>query len=354
MALNAEQMRAFTNYKRYVAEWVERKKTSGKKELDRVWQPLRFCHSDFYLAIMAVRSTRTHYEVGLFAAADHRRFLPGAPLVSGVLLMLADSFRKTGGMEIRFRGARPGEDETLATGFMHGIPREVCRLAESHGISELPKEVLAEVERCKVDPVDVCFYMQRGTWSRRSIELLVKRCMSLRRLLQGLITPLEWGLFKHNLLVMRKAIMAERVVTFFSLMAEERQGVVVRTSWGNDDQLLVTLNFDAKLEGLEGGKVPVQAGTPIPVFLMAREQVEYPVFRESIVRRRGVGPELHALSRDFGWVDASTKAQVQGQARRDGITLLQMIDTVEEIDREAQARIAQCASTREPLSERGD
>ena len=56
------------------------------------WVGRRYCEDDFILCVWLYRIRRRVYEVGLFAAEDHVRFVRGAGIMGGLVFILSDAY----------------------------------------------------------------------------------------------------------------------------------------------------------------------------------------------------------------------------------------------------------------------
>jgi hypothetical protein len=333
------------------------------------WTPYRFCSEDSLLAIAVVRATRHSYEVALFGCEDHCDFEPDSGLKAALSFMLADSFHRTGKMEIRFCGPRRGEDGDLDTGFCRGIPKEIRVYAQSLGVAVGTGRVLShedgqrlyqkmvglgetlakELSDGGVDATRAAFLLHRGAIGLESLSLTARYSATPRAVLEGRLVPDRWLAFKRELVLMRKGLLAERVrvlVEQAAVLKDER----VSIDWADDSSLLVTAESPLSVSTETGGAITVEKGTSVQVLLCPADQTELRMLRlkASVLQP---GPRFVVFTRDFSWLSADQQRSLARMAKESGMEVIRIFESLDELDSEALLRLERFATTRAAIEE---
>jgi hypothetical protein len=337
----------------------------------REWTPYRFCSQDWVLAVAAVRATRERYEVALFACEDHRDFEPDTGLKTALSFMLADSYHRTGSMELHFRGPHKGVAPTPTSGYCNSIPAPIRNLARSYNITlsshrsvkhvegaalygrmvGLSSEVTSQLESASVDPTRCAFLLHRGAIGVESLELIAAFSAIPKELLEGRLMPDNWLAFKRELLLMRRGIMGERAKVVCELSLGGDQGRV-STRWKGSNILEVTATSQIDMTLESGESVTVPENVPITVLICPLDQTE--LSRLTLNTDTGSFSESHSfmvVPRDFRWMKVEARQKLLMQAAKNNLEVIVLLESLDELDSDILARLERFATTRSSIEE---
>jgi len=87
------------------------------------WQVRGFAQEDWILNIRACRIVgRKRFEVGLFLAEDHEKFVRHSGTMAGLVFLLSEAYKKVGRMELHFVDPLKEHEPTVQTRFCHSFP----------------------------------------------------------------------------------------------------------------------------------------------------------------------------------------------------------------------------------------
>lgn len=358
-----------------VMDWYHDYVTNFQGELakgtSREWTPFRFCSEDWLLAVCVVRSTRTKYEVALFGCEEHCDFEPDAGLKAALSFMLADAFHRTGQMEIQFRGPRHGEAASRESGYCHSIPGFLRAFAESMGVilpkgRVIPHELgealyqrmvgldsgLAELLRKSgIDPTRCAFLLHRGTVAAEILELVARYSGDPRVVLEGRLVPESWLAFKRELLLLRRGILAERTRILFELGSkEERERAQV--NWVTSSTIEIGTSSGFQLQTINEEIVHIPSTDKATVILCPLDQTELAKF--DLASLHSENPMTHrfiVVPRDFKWLSSELQESWITKAGAQGVSVLCIYESLDELDSELLVKIERLATTRMMIEE---
>ena len=335
------------------------------------WIARRYCEDDFVLCAWVYRLRRKHYEVALFAAEDHYRFVAGAGVMGGLVFILSDAYFKTGRMEVTFCGPASGGDPSLATGFEPEIPPSIAAFAERVGvplpagvrisneegqrlylrITGLSKETESALKAKGADLLRTCFLVNRGIWLPEQVALIAREANQPARIFEGGATPLARLSYKAELLLLRVALLYERMKTILESSAEDVQ---VSGKWIAANVFEYRVNKQVSITTFAGGKCVIEPGKPFFVLFSARDSAGYECYLRSdiIVGLSSRTPGAVVVTKDFEWVGESAQKRLLSHLAAENVVLVQTVDTLGETDQFVALKLAQSASSRRPLEER--
>jgi len=348
-------------YQNYVDQYGIKRKNIDEdfkeKKDTYVWQPRRACYDDWILCVWVQRYTRMKFEIGLFLAEDHTKFVKGAGVMAGLVFCLSDAYHKIGKMEIIFKGKR--KNSNLESGYEPDIPVSIRNLSKSLGVELSCEDRITDsegqllyvrltglsenVSEFLKDKIRACFIIQRGIWSKEQIEILVQESVNPEKILNGGL-PAEMRLFYlHDLLILRQLIMGERVMTYLSI-----KGLITKIQWIFSRVLCCTSDKKIKLRDIVFKK-----NEKIYIYLIPRCQDGYNfhLLNDISHLRKKI---LVAVTYDAKWVNKSTEESVTNLIARKKIKVFPIVDTLAEIDEEIQKRLKQSISTKRALQERAE
>lgn len=369
---DADRMLIFEEYvKAYAPE--NKRELANRKGTGREWTPLRFCSQDWLLSVAACRASRTRYEVGFFLTKDHFLFEEFAGVKAALAFFLADSFHKTGKMEIRFVGARSGEEPSLESGYLPGIPRPIREYAASVGVTlaHARKIEASEGEALylklarfsdelmkllsNADGLRAAFLAHRGVWSATALEHIARHSHMPNQLLVGGPSPEDWLTFKRELLVLREAVLAERIEIALRT-ANSHVEQPIRSRWLPDAAVptLAITPLSATVLSTLGGSIELQPGKELHARLIGHDATSAAFHQEEdLAAIPADRPTLLVVTKDFDWAKPPYRAAVLKCTARH-VAVVKLFECLDEVDSEILARLGRCASTRRALEGPGE
>lgn len=378
----------FPIYEEYVAHFShDRGAASGPSQHSApasryVWVPRRCCIQDWVLSVYVCRWSRTVYEVALFLAEDHVDYERGAAAKAGLMFLLSDAYHQTGRMELTFVGPCSGA-ATMETGHERDIPRAILALCEHLGmqlavevdargpqkrtvlqhesgealyarITGLSDRAVNALTNRSVDLVKACFAIQRGLWSKSQAELIAVHAHAPERVFAGDASTERRVQHMHDLLLLRVAVLGER---FEALCGPVHggEGQVVTSEWSNDGRLVLSLAKPVEWTD-EGRTIQIPAKTKSTAMLVARDAAGYGQFAEQDIAAAAASeePRVVVVTRDFEWMPEASRRERLAQAAKLHLAVVQVFDTIGELDAEIDQRLSRVASTKRGAPERPD
>lgn len=343
---------------------------SPKRPLSDVkdsWLPMRYSTKDgWILAVWVWRKRRAWCEVGLYLTEDHVRYVKDSGLKGSLLGMLTQAYHQTGRMEIRFIGPRPGREATLEDGFEPCIPEKIRRYAGDLGLTLQERDRITDaqgrdlyfrltgfssaiVEGCRrrgIDLLRACVLVHRDVWSYQQVEYLLRNAHVPERIFQGGLSPVDRLPYLHDMLVMRAALMDERLRIVFERFARGPATRTIRTEWETATRVRYTSDQNLEVLTVGQGTLSVKAKTPFVVTLVPRSAQAYFAFQQEDVANPDPSTDrVVAVTKDFEWSGLSPSTP-------GGTLLVPLFDTLSELDLEIARRLAQAGSDHSELSER--
>lgn len=334
------------------------------------WTPFRFCSDDWLLAVAVVRANRRQYDVALLAAEDHRDFEPDAGLKAALAFMLADSFHRTGKMSLRFCGPHRNEPMTLESGYCRGIPPALRRLAKSmeveleHGrvlsheegrklycvLMGITQQIIAKLEELSVDPVRCAFLMHRGVLTRESLLLFAYFSADPAALIEGKLRPERWLMFKRELVLLRRGLLAERVRVLLEL-GVQREREPIRLAWASPSSVRFSNPCGIKLENISGSDFEISPNQKVEIHLLARDETEMKKLALKVPKVPAGSRVLVAFTRDVLWLPHHQRLAIQDGFQKRGIEVITIHEALDELDSEALLRLERFQTTRMSIEE---
>ena len=344
---------------------------SGEKaSFLREWTPLRTCKEDYVISIQVVRIFRKRFEIALFAAGDYYKCVDGAGVMAGLIFCLSDAYYKTGSMELHFCGPKNGAKPTIETGFEPHIPDQIVQYAKSIGISFQNQRFITNAEGCNLyciisglspqnceslrecgcDEVHTAFLINRGVWTREQIGLIIKHYLHPKDLLAGIVNPAQRVPFSYAQLVLRCGLLAERTRIFLELSNPDH-AQLSKMAWLEVNQQLIKYEGPIEVRGLNGSWT-ISGGSSRVVYLPFDSQGYQAGGADLLHYPPEHKPTIIVVTKDFDWIDNSIRKRIINTASENKIILLQIAETLNELDEAAFQKLDQAASTRRPLPER--
>jgi len=286
--------------------------------------------------------------------------------MGGLVFSLSEAFDKTGKMEIHFVGPPKGHEPD--------VPESIRRVAKSLGvklrhrhhiaddegrllyarITGLSDKAVKSLTERGVDIVKACFTIHRGLWNKEQVELIALHAHAPERIFTGQVHAEHRVQYLHDMMVLRTAVLAERLGTLCSSVHGPADQVVT-IEWDDDCRGCITLLKPVAWTH-EGREIKFPEKKCVQATLIARDAKGYEVFGESDVLAAGSATAFRCLvvTRDFDWIPEARRVQLLGQASKANLPLVQVVDTIGEIDADIDQRIARVVSTRQGAPERPD
>lgn len=347
--------------------YVKRGQAAGRWGGHGVWQVRRFCQEDWVFHIRVYRYTRTRYEIALFLAEDHWKWKKDTGVMGGLVFALSEAYHRTGKMEIHFIGLPDGHEPV--------VPESIRRVAAALGVTISPNRTMitdaegrklyarltglcAETEKTLthrgISLARACFVVNRGIWSPEQVEFLAREAYAAERLFDGGIAPENRLCYQHDVLVLRIALVAERVKTLIESSAGS--AAAVHTTWSSTTTQDYIVGRDVTVPTVDGSEFHIQNNEPITVGLTPRDSEGYADHTATDLHTIARLPRqaLLAVTQDFSWMPRRTYRRTVRRAARCGVGIVPIVDTLAEVDEEVVRRLAQAASTKRPVPERPD
>lgn len=339
------------------------------KDFGREWTPFRGCHKDVMLWVAVTKWSRNDYKVALFLCEDLVGLPIGWSVRAGLLTLLANAYKATGKMSLRFYGPRKGAKANPETGYEPIIPRKIRALASELGIhlknqrfiedsegrllfarlTGFSSQSIEALESKGVDVVHACMLTHRGVWFPSSIHYLARECLIPANILRGEAKPEFWGIFKADLLDLRVAITAERFLTALDTACQVQYGNHPH-HWLEGRSMEITIANDGEVFLFGGTRLQLTSGDRLLVKFSPRDQTEYDLLAATDYLADGKLPLHLVVTKDFDWVSPETRRLAHEAIERGYLRILQIFETVDELDGEAMTRLDQAASLRAPLT----
>ena len=331
---------------------------------------MRYFMDDWILAAWVYRIRhRERCEVGLFLAEDHTKYVKDSGIKGGLICLLTQTFHLLGKMEVHFVGPRHGQEPTLDTGYEPDIPASIRRVAKDLGIEFRHRRIISDLEgrqlyarltgfsdstieefrRRNIDLTRACFVVQRDIWSFDQVEYLLRHAPDPERLFNGGVPPTDRLSVLLDQVVLRTAILEERLRILVERFASGGKVATVKAEWVGESRVRYSCDQDLALPLFGRSPQPIPSRTPFEVTVLPRNAQGYVMFAPSDARRTGThtSPQFLGVTRDIEW----TKLAPLGKT---GPACLPVYDTLTELDSEIDLRLAQAVTTRSELSERHD
>jgi hypothetical protein len=366
----AMRLAAYDNYRKQGVS------AQGDKSSDRYqFRAKRMCQDDVLMCVWAYRLRRKQYEVGLFLAEDHYRYVKWSGVMGGLIFILSDAYFKTGCMEVHFCGPHADARPNLNSGFEGSIPKQIRDYAASIGINlprgrvlpdtlgrrifaaitDLPKTTERRLEHSGCDLTRACFLINRGIWTREQMALIARWTREPSRILQGGSPPEEWMNLKAELLMLRFAILHERLHTLLCGLLEQGRAQATST-WLAPNRACFSLREASRLALENGTAVTFPKGSQVEARFIARHSPNYGFYLQKDLELVGVPngsrPVVIVVTKDFDWIGRNSQNALRNAAKSSGGNVVQVVDTLTEIDEFVTLKLFQTASSRRPVQER--
>jgi len=332
----------------------------------REWIPRRYCEDEYLLCVWCCHSTRNIYRLGLFLSEDHRRFVRDAGAMGGLIFNLSEAYDKTGMMEVHFVGPPEGHELEVPESVRRVAYNLGLKLQHKHHIADeegrllyarltgLSEKAVQSLTARGVDLVKACFTVHRGLWTKEQVELIALQAHAPERIFTGNMLAEHRVQYLHDMLLLRVAVLAERLQTLCSSVHGPNDQVVT-AEWTEECRLAMTLHKPVGWTH-EGREIKLPAKARILATLTARDAKGYEVFGSDDVQAAASAPEprLLVLTRDFDWVREVRRKELITQAAKASLPIVQVVDTIGEMDANIDERIARVVSTRRGAPERPD
>ncbi|MBX7138125.1 MAG: hypothetical protein K1X83_09085 [Oligoflexia bacterium] len=190
-------------------------------------------------------------------------------------------------------------------------------------------------------------------WSPTALEVLARYSSNPEAVLTGRLVPEQWIEFKRELLLLRLALTAERVLTLFELDQDDALRPL-KVEVLNPIELRITCSDEISLACEYGQRFKALPGVPIVVRLCPYEQHGYErVWSELDWSNDDNHPILLACTKDLDWAGPVCWLGLSSKAES-RLSVLKLIDTLDELDGEILVRLKRAATTRVGLEGRGE
>jgi hypothetical protein len=336
---------------------------------------MRMAQDDVVLCIWSCRVVRKRYEVGLFLAGDHFRYVPWSGVIGGLVFILSDAYYKTGSMEIRFCGPARGARPTWRSGFEAEIPPQIRQFATSASIRLPPGNVLPDAEarrlyvhitklprqtrhlltRRNCDLPRVCFLVHRGIWTREQITLIAGFSENPAGILTGGSASEDCFHFQSERLLLRYGILHERIQMLLSGLLDQGRPRAL-CSWIQPNRARFQVREETFLPLRDGSRLSLPSGSLVEARFLARDAIGHKYFRKHDLEllaapTDGVATVL-VVTKDFDLVEEDLRQLLCRTADDRKIPLVSVIDTLSELDESVELKLFQTASSLRPVEER--
>lgn len=333
------------------------------------WQDRRFCQEDWLLNIRVQRVVaRRRFEIALFLAEDHERYVRGAGVIGGLVFALSEAFEKTGNMEVHFVGPPEGGEPEVPVS-IRNVAKEQFGLELPRGnritdelgrklyarITGLSEKATEAIRSRGIDLVKACFVIHRGLWTKDQVELIVWKAYAPERVLGGGVHAEHRLQYMHDMLLLRAALLSERLQTLCTVVYGTVDQVV-NMEWLDQGAVLLRLLQPVTLPAVADIDLTIPAKTPLTATLIARDATGYEVHGDDDVQGAALPTALRTLvvTRDFEWIRAPIRKRLLARAKKAMLSIVIVTDTLGELDSEIELRLSQVASTKQGAQERPD
>jgi hypothetical protein len=334
---------------------------SGKEE----FHSFDLASKNQLLVAWAARCTnnRAPFEVGLVHGNVSAYFSESVVVRTAVLAMLVQAYRLRASMEIHFAGPRSGqEDATVHTGFEPEIPESVREFASEFGVEfankskitdregkelfvrmTLSPDEVEKIKKAKMNPLVVAFIVNRGTWTDNEFYAILNYCGEPRHVFDGDLPAIIGVPLEAVRRVLRSAQLAERLINDLQMeLGDTQHGQdSIQFRWLSERTIEVTSFYSFEKKVLFGDALKIEANKPFIVGLYCgmKEDINFEfTFDDCFEDYQGCN--VMYFSRDFGRIAPSVLATIQGFAAQNGIPLLAIKLSADEIDQHILDKIA--------------
>lgn len=339
-----------------------------RKNSAKVWIPRRCAQQDWVLSVWVYRIFHRKFEIALFLAEDCLLFVKDGGVIAALMYCLSDAYFHTGKMELYFCGKE--NTPTLATGYEPKIPNSIARVAQKFGVSFQNQTFISDAEgrelyiqitglsrtlqkvlkEKNIDIVRTAFIINRRVWTYDQVQLFAQYSYNPNSILQDGVNPEHFLLYQHDLILLRFALMSERLHTLIT-KASQSDGFVINTEWIEMNKQSISVNESVSLSLYDGNILEIPKDTRFFVAYIPREMDEYNLFYKRDFSCLGSNdPALYIVTKDFDW----TLQSVQQHILNTGNSVMGIVDTLGELDEEIQKRLEQASSSRRSPPERAE
>ena len=336
---------------------------------------MRMCQDDVIMCLWAFRLFQKRYEVSLFLAEDHYKYVKYSGVMGGLIFILSDAYFKTGSMEIRFCGSAPNQPTSLRSGYERNVPQQIVQFAKSLGIqipkgnvlsdfqarqlyariTNLPAKTERTLERMGCDLTRACFLVNRGIWTREQMSLIARCSLDPAKILQGGSPPEEWINYKSDLLVLRNGLFHERIHTLLCGLLEHGNAQAVST-WIRVDRSRFALRSDGMLRTHDGTMLNFPKGSKLEARFFPRDAIGYQYHLQGDLGLIAQGsadlPVIIVVTKDFEWIPDQNRKTLLAAVKKRGGFLVPIVDTLNEVDEFLAQKLFQSGSSKRPTPER--
>lgn len=342
--------------------------TAGRRRPNGNWQVRRFCQEDWLLNVRVQRVVGRHrFEIALFLAEDHQKFVRDAGVMGGLVFALSEAYDKTGTMQIDFVGPPEGHEPEIPLSIRRVAAAlnvsigGTNQIADSEGrelyarLTGLSDEVIAILRTRAIDLVKACFVVHRGLWTKGQLELIAKSAHAPERVLGGQVFAEQRIQYLHDLLLLRVALLMERLETMLSTLCGMKD-VMVSSQWVKNCCLQTSVSRSVELPTFVSDTLTVSSNCPLTAALVPRDTTGYVVWGERDIEAAASVPEPRCLvvTQDVSWLPAELRCHLVDCARRRQVAIIPIVDTLGELDAEIEERLARVFSTKRGVPERPD
>lgn len=334
------------------------------------WHVRRFCQEDWLLHVRVYRiRNRQRYEIALFLAEDHWKFEKDSGVLGGLVFALSEAYHQVGRMEMYFVGPPYGDEPEIP----HSIRRVAAdrygivfqkptKISDAEGrklyerITGFREEVLILLGERGISHERACFVVQRAIWSREQVEFLARHGRCPDRIFRG-GAPAECRLsYQADLVLLRIALMAERVRVMLETDAQQSEADV-HMEWTGIPSVSYRPPCDAVLQVFSGVTLELAGQQSASALLAPRDAIGYMWHGLEDLPSSAPPPSpptLVFVTKDIFHIPLSVRETLLAAADERNVAIVPIVDTLADLDTEIDRRLARAASTERTMPERPD